>query len=129
MVDKENKVHAILRVGKDASNRGQGSLRDALARVDYTQARQHLGAEDLVEVLQKHEGIIEDWVAYSEDKRTSAGWYLKRTGEIGRLDDPRTVQRFGSMEQAVAENVLKELDYWAVSGSETGESKAPRRSG
>ena len=108
-------ILAILRIGHDTSMRGAGlSLRRALSRADYVEARKHLDAQHLVPVIQAHEEFIEQWLMYSEDKRTTGGWYVRETGEVGRIDDPSSTQRFGSIENAVAEYVVRELDYWAA---------------
>jgi hypothetical protein len=108
-------ILAILRIGHETSMRGEGlSLRDALSRADYVDARKRFAARDLVPVIQAHKEFIQQWLMYSEDKRTSGGWYLKETGEIGRADDHNSTQRFKSIENAVAEYVVRELDYWAA---------------
>ena len=51
---------------------------------------------------------------YSEDKRTSGGWYVRETGEIGQVDDPNSRMHFATIEEAVAEYVVRELDFWAT---------------
>jgi len=58
-------------------------------------------------------GLLEEWLAYSEDKRTTGGWYLLRSGEIGRVGDPDSRKFFECLEQAVADYVVRELDFWA----------------
>ena len=64
-------------------------------------------------VLKGHRELLEGWFAYSEDKRTSGGWYLLRSGEIGRVGDPESQMQFESLAEAVAEYVVRELDFWA----------------
>ncbi|MHB0914767.1 MAG: hypothetical protein ACYC5A_04920 [Thermoleophilia bacterium] len=106
---------AILRIGHEASIRGEGiSLRAALSRTDYVNARKHFGAQDLVPVIQAHGELARQWLMYSEDKRTTGGWYVTEAGEVGRLEDSESVERFGSIQKAVAEYVVRELDYWAA---------------
>ena len=111
----EEKILAILRVGHVVSKRGEGlSLRNALFHADYVEARKHFDAQDLLSVILKRRELIEQWLRYSEDKRTSGGWYLMDTGEVGRADEPNEPLNFGSIEEAVAEYVVRELDDWAA---------------
>ena len=57
--------------------------------------------------------IIEEWILYSEDKRTDGGWYLLRDGTIGQVRRRGEEIRFPSLEQAVAAYIVRELDFWA----------------
>ncbi|KAF0243798.1 MAG: hypothetical protein FD180_3053 [Planctomycetota bacterium] len=40
---------------------------------------------ELAEYLRERPGVIDPWVKYSEDKRTSGGWYLRPPYSIGRM--------------------------------------------
>lgn len=105
---------AILRVGHETSTRGTGlSLIEALRQVHYADRRASFGPADLSPLIIAHPELLESWFAYSEDKRTSSGWYLSRSGEIGRVSDSESHARFESLEEAVAEYVVRELDFWA----------------
>lgn len=110
----ESRLLSILRIGHDTSMRGAGlSLREALVRTHYATLRSTFDPRDLIPLIKRNPTLIDQWVAYSEDKRTSGGWYLTERGEIGTLDDPDHQMRFDSMEEAVAEYVVRELDHWA----------------
>jgi hypothetical protein len=50
------------------------------------------------------------------DKRTKGGWYITRDGEIGRVLQPATRREFSTIQDAVAEYVVLELDFWARAG-------------
>ncbi len=105
---------AILRIGHETSMRGAGlSLVEALRRAQYKRSRASFGPAELRPLLRAHPAFSEEWLAYSEDKRTSGGWYLLRSGEMGRVGDPIARKRFESLEEAVAEYVVHELDFWA----------------
>jgi len=104
----------VLRIGHETSMRGAGlSIREALRRARYGERRPSFGAADLRPLLEAEPGLSEVWFAYSEDKRTSGGWYILRSGEIGRIEDPEGRRQFASPEEAVAEYVVRELDFWA----------------
>jgi hypothetical protein len=109
-----SKLLKILAIGHDVSMRGEGlSLRDALLRADYVWLSKDLRPADLFPLVVANPTLVRQWIAYSEDKRTAGGWYLNEDREIGMIDAPRTQAHFDSMEIAVSEYVLRELDFWA----------------
>ena len=113
-VEAEKELHAILRIGHETSIRGAGlSLRDALSQTRYRDIRPALHESLLVTYLRDDPILIEEWLLYSEDKRTDGGWYLLRDGTIGQVRRPGEKIRFPSLEQAVAAYVVRELDFWA----------------
>jgi hypothetical protein len=113
MSDRDARLMAILRIGRDASLRGSGvPIREALTRTAYVGHRVTFNATDLRPLIAADPALIEDWLAYSEDKRTSGGWYVRRTGEIGQLSKPASRAIYPSIEEAIAEFVVRELDYW-----------------
>jgi hypothetical protein len=114
MLDNSENLIRILRIGHDTSIRGMGiSLHDAIRRSRYKDLRAGFGPQDLRPFLTSHRDMLEVWFAYSEDKRTDGGWYITRSGVLGRLGDPSSRVHFGSLEDAVAEYVVRELDFWA----------------
>ncbi len=114
MSDADFRLVAILRIAHFVSASAGGlALTDAIARTDYAAYRSSFGAQDLQAVLAAHPGLIEEWLAYSDDKRTDAGWYVLRDGEIGQLQHPRSQRSFASIQEAVAQFIVRELDFWA----------------
>jgi hypothetical protein len=115
MNPSNEKLLAILRIGHDTSMRGEGvSLSRALSRVNYVEARKQFTSQDLVPLIQKHQEFIDQWLMYSEDKRTSGGWYVTKAGEVGQVDDRNSIMRFATIAEAVAEYVVQELDFWVA---------------
>ncbi len=115
MNSQDEKLLAILRIGHDTSMRGEGmSLSQALSRVGYVETRSQFGTQDLLPLIQTHLEFVEQWIMYSEDKRTSGGWYVTEVGNVGQIENPKSEMHFISMEEAVAEYVVRELDYWAT---------------
>jgi len=113
MPDRDARLMAILRIGRDASLRGTGvSVRDALRRTGYVGYRPTFKASDLLSLIAADPSLVEDWLAYSADKRTSGGWYVQRSGEIGRVSIPGSRMAHSSIQEAVAEFIVRELDYW-----------------
>lgn len=90
-------LRQILSIGHDTSMRGEGiSLRDAIERSGYHDHRPRFCATDLIPLIEADPEVITQWAMYSEDKRTSGGFALA-----------------GTSPQAVADYVIRELDFWA----------------
>lgn len=117
----------ILRIGHDTSMRGAGiSLREALKVTHYAKYRPKFSPEDLLPIVESDPSLVEEWMSYSEDKRTDGGWYLLRDGTVGRVGEPATKQQFESIQRAVAEYVILELD--AAVGDQTENRRPVKRS-
>jgi hypothetical protein len=112
----------VLGIGHLASIRSaEGlSVRDALARAHYSDVRPQLSAQAFAELIRQRPRLVQEWDLYSADKRTTGGWYLNLARlEIGQFGRAESVRRFGSAEEAVAEYVLRELDFWSTVGFAT----------
>lgn len=114
MPDRERQIADVLSIGHTTSMRGEGrSLRDAIARSGYRKVKPALQWQDLLPYIKQQPELVEQWLMYSEDKRTGGGWYVTRDAVVGRLAPTRTSETFDSIEQAVAVFVIRELDFWA----------------
>ena len=113
MIDDEL-LFQILSIAHRTSMRGEGvSLRQALADAEYRPLRSDFDVNDIRPVLDSHYELIDQWVRYSEDKRTDGGWYLKASdSSIGSLAEPAEL-RFGSVADTVANYAMRELDFWS----------------
>ena len=114
-------LRSILSIAHDSSGRGAGrSLHDLLSSTRYFELRPNLRVEVLAEQFAADDGLIEQWVAYSQDKRTTGGWWLQPIGaewEVGCFGESgthtSTSDRFSKPSLAAATYVLRELDFWA----------------
>ena len=114
MADVNAKLMAILRIGHDASTKGSGlSLREALARTEYKANRPYFGPAELRSAIDANPFLVEEWLSYSEDKRTAGGWYLLRDGELGQTLVPNSRLHYSSIQEAVTEFIVRELDFWS----------------
>src|SRR5712672_3119829 len=114
MPDSTARLLPILRIGHTTSITGDGiSLRDALRITNYAEHRPRVAAADLLPLIEADPSLVEEWMSYSEDKRTDGGWYLQRNGVVGRVSKARPEHQFDTIEHAVAEYVLLELDFWS----------------
>jgi len=116
LTELQQQLLGILAIGHDISMRGEGiSLRDALHRSAYRSLRGRFNAEDLVPLVRENPAFIDRWIAYSEDKRTPGGWWLRLDPpSIGQVEDPGNTLLFRTREDAVAEYVIRELDFWST---------------
>jgi hypothetical protein len=105
---------AILRVARDTAGPAGVALREALRRSGYKDHRPHFSAQDVRAVLAAHPALLDEWLAYSENKRTEAGWYVLRDGEIGQVLRPSSQRSYPTIEEAVAQFIVRELDHWAA---------------
>jgi len=106
-------LRKILKVGLDTSIRGRGiSLVQALSEVDFDKHKNKVTVDDLRYQIDLMPEVIDEWFSYSEDKRTSGGWYLLRDLRIGTLMDQTEELSFSESDVAVANYVIKELNYW-----------------
>jgi hypothetical protein len=113
-LSKPREIRVILRIGHETSIRGAGlSLRDALSQARFREIRPSRDESLLLAYLKDDPSPVEEWLLYSEDKRTDGGWYLLRDGTVGQVRRPGEEIRFPTVEQAVAAYVLRELDFWA----------------
>ncbi|HWN10522.1 MAG TPA: hypothetical protein VNO50_14860 [Pyrinomonadaceae bacterium] len=114
-------LRSILSIAHDWSDRGAGrSLSDLLSSTRYRELRPTLRVEALEQQFEADHHLIEQWVAYSQDKRTRGGWWFQPVGaewEVGRFGDSgadtSTSDRFSKPSSAAAAYVLRELDFWA----------------
>jgi hypothetical protein len=113
-------VATICSIAHDSSRRGAGrSLRDLLKASDYARHRSSLTVATLAEYLVDRPEVVTQWSMYSDDKRTSGGWYFLERGQgwtIGRLGPnavPTDERHYDSAAEACAEFILLELDSCA----------------
>ena len=126
-------VATICRIAHDHSLRPEGkSLRELLTASNYLRLRPGISAAMLCEYLADHPEVVDQWSMYSEDKRTSGGWYFLnygRAGTVSRLG-PRATRidehGHGSSVEACVNYILQELDFWAGLGA--AEDRGPASS-
>ena len=85
------------------------SLVTLVRATNYAALRPRLNAKDLAAHLRSRPELVEQWERYSEDKRTSAGWYLQGR-HVGYLGEASDVPPFESAAEACAAFILCELD-------------------
>ncbi|RBP40339.1 hypothetical protein DES53_10845 [Roseimicrobium gellanilyticum] len=90
------------------------SLKALIDRSGYRMHRQEITKDAIEEHVRANQQLIDEWLRYSEDKRTSGGWYLDVRGPfvVGAL---RTGERkqFDDRAEACAAFIKNEVETWA----------------
>lgn len=118
----EAELAAIVGIGDDRSIRNAEdlSMEKALRHTRYRDLRGDLSHESLAAALRGSPQAVEQWVLYSQEKRTSRGWALEPGAcRIHRPDHPNSSYTFATLPDAVAAYVLHELDYWSGRATES----------
>jgi hypothetical protein len=91
----------------------EASMRAALRHAGYADSRPGLAAQEVRALLVAHPSLLDAWLAYSQSKQTADGWYVLPDAEIGQLSNPGSQRQFASIQEAVAEFIVRELDHHA----------------
>ena len=75
-------LEAIVRIPHDFS-KGNTSEYLLLQESGYFKFYKQIHAEDIKEILKKHPHLIDEWLRWSDDNRSSTKWYFTK-GEDGK---------------------------------------------
>src|SRR4030095_6744733 len=62
---------------------GNVSFYALLEETSYFTVHDKVSEADIREALLRHPECVDEWILYSEDKRSSEGWYLKQNDKGG----------------------------------------------
>jgi hypothetical protein len=120
-------IEAVARIAEFHSPAESGhpwagrSLADLLTLTEYRRLRPALTEQQLADWLAARPDVAARWMRWSEDKRTSGGFYIRRLDDgrlqIGSLSATSTTE-YRDEPAAVAAYILRELDYWATPADE-----------
>jgi hypothetical protein len=106
-----NQLKSIVNIGHETSIRGKGiSMIEAIKQTNYIDLRNNFDYTDLIPILEADDSQVTKWIQYSEDKRTSGGYYLKEK-EIGSVSSDTKVKNSNPI-LLTAQYIEMELDYW-----------------
>jgi hypothetical protein len=92
--------------------RGDVSVSQLVEESGYLAAPADLTVESVSTYLREHPELIEAWFGYSEDKRTSSGWYVverpRDTFEVGEYPKGDRISIAGRA-SACAEFIVREI--------------------
>lgn len=118
------KIERVCAIAREFRDR---SLREAINASGYREIRPELTIPALQDVLENNPDLVEDWLRYSEDKRTSGGWALAGDPEHGwHVEQPfpehlpqgransRPRRTYDRAPTACADYILSEIDFWVA---------------
>lgn len=112
-------VERICHIARDFRRPGAESLRALVETSSYRAVRPDLDIARLERAVEADPRLVDDWLRYSEDKRTSGGWAFYADGANGWVVEqpfPETgtavVRNHEKAATACADYILTELDYW-----------------
>jgi hypothetical protein len=59
-------------------NVGGMSMYEILKQTGYFELDNEVSETDIRKILARNPECVDEWISYSEDKRTSSGWYIKQ---------------------------------------------------
>jgi len=81
---------AVVRIPRDFANRRDASFESLLVASGYVQEHAAVDVPMIEDALRAHPEFVGDWLEHSEEKRSSAGWFIRRAGssawEVGYVD-------------------------------------------
>ena len=86
------------------------SLNALLTETKFQLIYKEISIADIIHYLQIHPNLLDVWKQYSDDKRTSGGFYY-RENYIGSIEDITFDKTFISDTEACAEYILREISF------------------
>lgn len=116
-MEMSNVVAGLIFIPRKHQHLGNVSMYNLLKETDYFKAHDQITEASIHEELSKHPECIDEWMRYSEDKRTSSGWYFKQEDEgtyiVGYFADEKGKSiklKFTDRIEACAAFIKRELE-------------------
>ena len=68
----------VLHLPRKFNELGNATIYSLLDDTGYFKIRTQVSEDKICEALHTHPECVDDWLRYSEDKRSDAGWYFQR---------------------------------------------------
>lgn len=75
----------LIHLPRKFNERGNATIYSLLNDTGYFKIRAQISEDSICEALRTCPECIDDWLLYSEDKRSDAGWYFQRCAESYRV--------------------------------------------
>lgn len=73
-------IAGLIHLPRRFNSLGNVSIYDLLKETGYFEMHDQVSEESIHEPLAQQPECVDEWINYSEDKRSSTGWYLKQEG-------------------------------------------------
>ncbi len=76
-----NIIDELIHVPRRFNSIGTMSIYALLKETGYFEIHDQISVENIRDALTRYPECVDDWMLYSEDKRSSSGWYFKQVGD------------------------------------------------
>lgn len=76
-----NTVSEVINLPRKFYDRGDASIYSLLQESGYSAVHDQVTEEAIHDALLRNPDVVSDWMDFSEAKRASSGWFLRREGE------------------------------------------------
>lgn len=94
------------------------SIYSLLKETGYYEIHDQISVQNIRDALVKYPECIDEWITYSEDKRSSSGWYIKKeedgqhtVGFIGGNKHANYNEKYSDRIDACARFIKFEIDH------------------
>lgn len=113
-----NLIFKLISLVRDFSQMHTISIYELLRQTGYPKVADQITEQDVYKELLANQNFVNDWLEYSEDKRTDGGWYFKRAGNgkflVGCVGDTGAIEtEYCDKIKACAKFIKQELDVIA----------------
>ena len=99
-MNASNIATAVIQIPRTFGNLGNVSIFSLLKGTGYFEMHDQVSEAEIHEALIRQPECVDDWMLYSDDKRSSEGWYLKQGNGssytvgfyTGKASDNRQIQ-------------------------------------
>jgi hypothetical protein len=117
MSSKSTIVGDVIRLPRIFFDRGSISMYALLHEIEYFSMSDLVTEDAIYQEFLEHPEYVNDWVDWSEAKRSSAGWYIRQRGdagfEVGYFPPhygSHKVAKYADVAQACAAFVKREIE-------------------
>jgi hypothetical protein len=110
-------ILGLILIPRKFHQRGNVSIYDLLKETDYIEMHDQFSEESIREILAQHPECVDEWQIYSQDKRTSSGWYFEQedkssyiVGYFGGKEGENIQLRFADRIAACAAFIKRESE-------------------
>jgi hypothetical protein len=106
-------VAKIILIPRTLSKSKNLSIEELLKEIGYFSAYNEITEHLIRQKLSQCQRCIDEWIAYSDDKRTNAGYYFKQKGKeyiVGYLGNDYKLMRFDNKIDGCGSYIKKEIE-------------------
>lgn len=74
----DNTIDKIIYLPKEFSKKGDTSIYDLLKKSGYFEKFNQISEDKILKAVKENPLCINDWLLWSENKRSDSGWYFKK---------------------------------------------------